>query len=61
MDKFAVRVVNEAGLEAADYSTVYGACPEDFEDRAEAQGWADKLNTSGNWPMGNPGYQVVEL
>ena len=61
MSKFAVRVVNQAGLEAADYSTVYGGCPEEFTDRAEAEAWAEKLSTSGNWPMGNPGYEVVEV
>lgn len=57
---YAVKVINTQGLEAADYNTVYGACPESFEDRAEAQAWADKLSNSGSWPMGNPGYEVVE-
>lgn len=58
---YAVKVINIQGLEAADHNTVYGDCPENFKDRAEAQAWADKLSTSGNWPMGNPGYDVVEL
>jgi hypothetical protein len=58
---YAVRVVNQQGLEAADYSTVYGECPEQFADRVEAQKWADKLSVSGDWPKGNPGYAVVEL
>jgi hypothetical protein len=44
---YAVRVVNQQGLEAADYSTVYGECPEQFADRVEAKKWA--------------GYAVVEL
>jgi len=59
--KYAVRVINTAGLEGADAVTVYGDCPETFTDRAEAEAWADRLNNSGNWPMGNPGYEVVEL
>ena len=61
MSKFAVQVINQAGLEAADYRTVYGDCPEQFSDRSEAQGWADKLSASGNWPQGNPGYEVIEI
>lgn len=59
--RYAVRVINTAGLEGADYVTVYGDCPEEFTDRAEAEAWADQLANSGNWPMGNPGYEVVEL
>lgn len=58
---YAVKVINTAGLEGADYSTVYGTCPESFSDRAEAQKWADKLSQSGSWPQGNPGYEVVDL
>lgn len=58
---YAVKVISTQGLEAADYNTVYGDCPESFESRTEAQSWADKLSTGGNWPMGNPGYEVVEL
>lgn len=58
---YRVQVINDVGLESADYNTVYGDCPESFEDRDEAQRWADKLNNSGNWPMGNPGYAVVEV
>lgn len=58
---YAVRVINQQGLEAADYNTVYGECPEEFTDCAEAQTWADKLSGSGSWPLGNPGYEVVEL
>jgi hypothetical protein len=61
MKMYAVRVINTQGLESADYNTVYGECPKSFEDPSVAQGWADKLSTSGNWPMGNPGYEVVEL
>lgn len=57
---YAVRVIQTEGLEAADYSTVYGACPEEFSDRSKAQEWADRLSASGNWPQGNPGYEVVE-
>jgi len=59
--RYAVRVINTDGLEGADYATVYGDCPEEFTDRAEAEAWADRLANSGNWPMGNPGYEVVEL
>jgi len=59
--KYAVRVINLTGLEGADYITVYGECPAEFTNRAEAEAWADRLNNSGNWPMGNPGYEVVEL
>lgn len=59
--RYSVRVINTDGLEGADYITVYGECPTEFTDRAEAEAWATKLNTTGNWPMGNPGYEVVEL
>jgi len=61
MNKYVVRVINLNGLEGADYVTVYGACPEEFTDRTEAEAWAARLNSSGNWPRGNPGYEVVEL
>jgi hypothetical protein len=61
MSKYAVRVINTQGLEAADYTTVYGDCPEVFADYAEAEAWAERLNNSGNWPEGNPGYEVIEL
>ncbi len=58
---YAVRVTDLTGLEGADYQTVYGDCPREFEALADAQVWAEQLNTTGNWPMGNPGYEVVEL
>jgi hypothetical protein len=56
---YQVKVIDLSGLEGASYDMVYGDCPERFEDRAEAQKWADELNTSGEWPNGNPGYEVV--
>lgn len=56
---YAVRVIGETG--AQDYQSVYGDCPESFAAYGEAQAWADKLSASGNWPQGNPGYEVVEL
>jgi len=58
---YAVRVINQVGLEAANYGTVYGACPEAMHDKGVAEDWAKVLNNSGNWPKGNPGYEVVEL
>lgn len=59
--KYRVQVQDDTGLEAADYTTVYGDCPDQFDDIEEAKAWAEKLANSGNWPMGNPGYEVVEV
>lgn len=59
--KWWVRVVNIQGLESADYQTVYGGCPESFERKEDAQRWANLLNMTPTWPMGNPGYKVIEV
>jgi hypothetical protein len=61
MSKYRVRVINIEGIENWDYFSVYGDCPEAFTDRAEAEAWADELNNSGEWPEGNPGYEVIKL
>ena len=61
MSKYRVRVIDFDSVAHMDYLSVYGDCPEVFTDRAEAEVWAEELNNSGEWPDGNPGYEVVEV
>ena len=43
---------------AMSYNDLYGDCPESFGSEAEAQEWATKLSTTGNWPEGQVTYHV---
>ena len=45
-------VSDEIPAGAMCYSDLYGDCPRSFASRAEAEAWAKKLSTSGNWPDG---------
>lgn len=58
----AYRVIaDQTPAGAMSYQDVYGDCPESFERREDAEQWAEKLSTSGNWPGGQVTYSVEQI